>query len=216
MSSHPMTYYVVTGLQRRLKKVFRLANEPQLRLTNDPYSQLLQTGGGPRTDNAAVQYPITSIRPTSVQQDEESYRAAFTAKKGFATRFGLIGNTQSAASAFNFTPVVIPFEFSYITDDPFRFIEFAAKWAHESNTGRCNYYVTFQGAKFDIRVKLDPQFEVPEKEGGYDSQQQAIATSTITVHAFVPGDVVTIDRKTLAPELVFSDVAILPQKSKVT
>lgn len=215
-TNHSMIYYVVRGLQERLKSMFDLTIEPQLRLTNDTYSQLLQKGGGARTDNPALAYPITSIRPTAVQVDEESYRPSIMARKGFARRFGLYNDNKDTVSAYNVVPIIVPFEFTYITDDAFKFIEFASQWAFEANAGNCNFTIKFRGVMYSIRVRLDPQFDVPEKEGDYDTQQQAIAVSNVTVHAYAPGDIETIDRKTMTPELVFSDLSILPQRTKVS
>lgn len=197
-----LPHFLIQGLQHKLAKALDI-DEPMVKFTNDPFAVPLIEGGGYRVDNGRIQYPYTSLRPTSVATDEETYRASYLSKVGFAKRFGLSGDGDSAAmSRFSVTPVTLAFEFQYVTDDPAGFMDFALRWVHVSNAKLCNYAVRYEGSRFEVRTVMDPMLDVPEREGGTESQQQGVATAQVVIHAYAAGAVETVDKKSLSPTLV--------------
>ena len=208
-----LLHLISQGLQGKLAKVLGI-DKPQIRLTNNVFDQPLAEGGGYRTDNPKVKYPITSIRPALVEEYNESYRPDFMAKSRFALRYGTSGEPGAAVAAFRLIPVKYTFEFGYITDDPTAFLDFTSRWIFHSKSRRCNFKVNYSGVRMDIRVELTPSFDVPEKESSPEQQAQGSATSQIIVYGYATdGDIEMVDRRTLRPTPVFGSLSLKPQKT---
>lgn len=195
--------YVIQGVQQKLKRTFDL-NNVTLVATGNTLEYLTSTSGY-RADNPDIQYPIAILKPNNLGVDDESYPVGTFAKRAVAKRYGV--NTKGDTKAvFNVLPSVLTLEFGYLTDDPFELVEFASMWVFASKSAACNFAIEWLGVKMDVRVSLDPNMPIPEFEATPDTQRQAVALGTITVHCYVNGPVEDVANQSLTfrPDMTFS------------
>lgn len=199
-----VTKYIIQGLQQQLGETFGLSN-PKLVMTNFPLQYFLTAGGGYRADNQEVQYPYTYIRPIQIGKDVESYPARVNANRPAARRFAIPdSSTNEAVTVFNILPIVFTFEFGYISDDPMTFLQFCADWVFHSAGGNLNFGVAYKGVHMDVRVALDDNWTIPEKDDSPEQQTQVLGVSQITVKAYITGREHEMSQQELNPRPVYT------------
>lgn len=195
-SVRPITYYLMRGATNAITRALALTKKPLLVMTNNPRDYFLNPGGGYRKDNKEIQYPLPYVTPQSIGEYTEGNSSVGMARRTVAQKYGL-RTDKDVLHRFNVVPMLLQMEFGYITNDALDFMDVGSRWIFHSKSGMLNFAIKYLGVQMDIRVMLDPQFQIPLIEGSTDVQNEGIATGTFTIYGYVNGPVTEVSRSDL-------------------
>jgi hypothetical protein len=150
----PLAFYMLAGLQKRLRDILALKTPPKLTTAAQMRNWMLDP---PST----LEYPFCALRVNSFNISEQGPRANRLAQ-GILTEYTTEGHD---ATRLNILPTVYGIELLYIAPDFEDVLTFLSTWAMASIKYRANFSLTYRNIDMDVTVVIDSELTSPsEKE----------------------------------------------------
>lgn len=181
---------VFNGLERKIKEVYGteprfISHGNRLRLV----SYLNKTAGGANNTSVAsesIKYPILLLFLRSMGANRESYNRVALQRRPLFSGNVEEGLAPDLLRAHKLVPTTFDFEFIHITPDFWSMMDFASLCVrNNTNQGHLSFTSAYDSLPIDVRVEVDDQVQIPEKDASIEQTDWYETTTRLKVNAYV-------------------------------
>ncbi len=187
---------IINGVLSRLKTVLGLKTDPLFLPTNDRWklAERVKSQLG-----SSLQLPQVYLHLQSLEINADGLNAQSLAYMGVYAQ-GKVDGTVT--NRHFFMPVAFTFEVLHLSDDFWDMMGFCRKLllTHRKRS-RLGFTLTYDGIDMDVRVMVDDQISVPEKDAIVDVPNLYEATAGLRVIAYITEDLADVDEVPLITQI---------------
>ena len=165
--------YIIQGLLARFTDVFGLTTN--FLTTSDKYR--LAT-----TLARDVAYPLAYLRLTTLGRSDTGFNPRSLYQHGVLSK---TTDDGVVATRYPVVQTTLNFEFILLVADFYLLLEYCSTWVESDINGQLNFTLSYLGLDFDIKVAVDPELTVPEKDVAVDLPGVYEMTANVSVKGYI-------------------------------